>query len=84
MPTTVHLPKRLLERVDARADALGLSRNRLIIEALEEKLEAHASWAPELVQLLRSSVTSEVREASADMDREIARARRSRKAPPKL
>jgi metal-responsive CopG/Arc/MetJ family transcriptional regulator len=37
VPTTIHIPDPLLERVDARAKTLGISRNRLILEALEEK-----------------------------------------------
>jgi metal-responsive CopG/Arc/MetJ family transcriptional regulator len=36
MPTTVHIPAALLNSVDRRANALGVSRNRLIVRALEQ------------------------------------------------
>jgi metal-responsive CopG/Arc/MetJ family transcriptional regulator len=36
MPTTVHIPPTLLKSVDRRAKALGVSRNRIIVRALEQ------------------------------------------------
>ena len=36
MPTTVHIPDPLLKSVDRRAKALGISRNRLVVRALEQ------------------------------------------------
>ena len=36
MPTTVHIPDPLLKSVDRRAKALGISRNRLVVHALEQ------------------------------------------------
>jgi hypothetical protein len=36
VPTTIHIPDVLLERVDTRAKTLGISRNRLILEACGE------------------------------------------------
>ena len=39
-----------------RAKTLGISRNRLILEALEEKVGARDEWAPELVQMLADPV----------------------------
>jgi predicted transcriptional regulator len=77
--TTVHIPDRLLERVDARARALGVSRNRLVVEALEEKLAPHAAWPPELVELLSTPVDAEVAAAARQMEAAMVRARRSRK-----
>ena len=50
---------RLLERVDTRAKTLGISRNRLILEALEEKLGVRDEWTPELVQMLAQPVSSD-------------------------
>jgi hypothetical protein len=52
VPTTIHIPDRLLEQVDIRAKALGISRNRVILDALQEKLGARNEWTPELVALL--------------------------------
>jgi hypothetical protein len=36
MLTTVHIPDPLLKSVDRRAKALGISRNRLVVRALEQ------------------------------------------------
>ncbi len=54
MPTTVHLPDDLLERLDARAKALDTSRNRLIVETLTQALDGSDSWSPELKAALGS------------------------------
>jgi metal-responsive CopG/Arc/MetJ family transcriptional regulator len=84
MATTIHIPDPLLERVDTRAKALGISRNRLIIEALEEKVGARDEWAPELVQMLGAPVSST---AGKELEESLAvvRSRRSsRKGPPRL
>jgi Ribbon-helix-helix protein, copG family len=50
MATTVHIPKLVLERVDQRAKALNLSRNRFIIAALEKALAEQAIWSPEFLE----------------------------------
>lgn len=54
MPTTVHVPPALLKSVDRRAKALGLSRNRLIVRALERAVDDRSGWAPEFLRQLRS------------------------------
>ena len=46
MATSVHIPKRLLDAVDRRAKQLGLSRNRLIVRALERDLAHESAWSP--------------------------------------
>ena len=84
MPTTIHIPDALLERVDTRAKTLGISRNRLILEALEEKVGARDEWTPELVQMLGHpappAAGKELEESLA-----VVRSRRSsRRGPPKL
>jgi predicted transcriptional regulator len=84
VPTTIHIPDALLERVDTRAKTLGISRNRLILEALEEKVGARDEWAPELVAMLADPVASA---AGKELEESLAvvRSRRSsRKGPPKL
>ena len=84
MPTTIHIPDALLERVDTRAKTLGISRNRLILEALEDKLGARDEWAPELAAMLAEPIDSA---AGKELEESIAvvRGRRSsRKGPPKL
>jgi len=80
MPTTVHIPVALLKSVDRRAKALGLSRNRLIIRALERVLSERSGWAPEFLEKLRSvdqHTTTAVDELLAD----VKHARRSK--PPR-
>ncbi|MEO5898155.1 MAG: ribbon-helix-helix protein, CopG family [Vicinamibacterales bacterium] len=53
MPTTVHIPDPLLKSVDRRAKALGISRNRLVIHALEQAVSVPAGWSPEFLQRLK-------------------------------
>jgi metal-responsive CopG/Arc/MetJ family transcriptional regulator len=72
MPTTVHIPAALLKSVDRRAKALGLSRNRLIIRALERAISERSSWAPEFLDKLRrvdQKTTTAVDELLADVKR---------------
>jgi Arc/MetJ-type ribon-helix-helix transcriptional regulator len=52
MPTSVHIPKPLLEAVDRRARALRISRNHLIVRALEREMKQVAEWSPELFDRL--------------------------------
>ncbi len=46
MPTSIHIPDKLLKEADKRAMALGISRNRLIVRALERELKAGSDWSP--------------------------------------
>jgi predicted transcriptional regulator len=87
VPTTIHIPAPLLERVDTRARALGISRNRLIQEALEEKVGARDVWSPELVQMLANPVSNDAGrelEGSLAVVRQRRSSRSSRRRPPKL
>jgi len=82
LPSTV--PDDLLDRVDARAKALGVSRNRLILEALEASLGTKQEWAPELLTMLAKPLSPG---ASRELDAaiEAARSRRSpARRPPRL
>jgi hypothetical protein len=84
MATTIHVPDEILERVDTRAKALGVSRNRVILDALEASLGANVDWPPELVRMLEhpaSAPTAELLEETLA----AARARRiGRRRPPRL
>ena len=80
MPTTVHVPPALLRSVDRRAKALGLSRNRLIVRALEQIVQDRSAWAPEFLQKLRE-VDREAVEAVDEMVESIKRTRRSKRPP---
>ncbi len=77
MPTTVHIPDPLLQLVDRRAKALGISRNRLVVRALEEAVSVRSAWAPEFLQRLRDVD----RDTSAAVDElliAVTQARRSK------
>ena len=79
MPTTVHIPPALLKTVDRRAKALGVSRNRLIVRALEQAVSERTGWAPEFLARLRK-----VDRTTSDAVDELlsaVKARRRSKAP---
>jgi hypothetical protein len=77
MPTTVHIPAALLKSVDRRAKALGVSRNRLIVKALERAVNERADWAPEFIEKLRK-VDDDTVEAVDELLRDVKQARRSK------
>jgi hypothetical protein len=79
MPTTVHIPPALLKSVDRRARALGVSRNRLIIRALEEAeaVSQRTRWTPEFLARLRE-VDADTSAAVDDLLSAVKRARRSK------
>lgn len=80
MPTTVHIPAALLKSVDRRAKALGVSRNRLIVNALERAVSQRSGWEPAFLDKLRH-VDEETVAAVDDLLRQVTRARRSK--PPR-
>jgi metal-responsive CopG/Arc/MetJ family transcriptional regulator len=80
MPTSVHIPKPLLVAVDRRARALKISRNRLIVQALEREVSAGADWSPDFFSRLEAS-DAPVKRAAEEMLDAIQTARRSKKAP---
>jgi ribbon-helix-helix CopG family protein len=77
MPTTVHIPVHLLKSVDRRAKALGVSRNRLIVRALERAVSEREGWAPEFLEKLRK-VDDETVAAVDDLLTSVRQARRSK------
>lgn len=80
MATSIHLPKPLLDAVDRRARALKISRNRLIVKALERELSATSEWpAGFFEQFLETDVAT--REAADEMMAHIRKSRSSKKAP---
>ena len=64
MPTSVHIPRSLLDAVDRKARALHMSRNRFIIAALERELVNGATWSPGFFERLADVDTGTV--ASVD------------------
>ena len=78
MPTTVHIPDPLLKSVDRRARALGISRNRLVVRALEQAVSERGGWAPEFLGRLRN-VDPETSAAAGELLAAVTEARRSKK-----
>ena len=78
MPTTVHIPDPLLKSVDRRAKALGISRNRLVVRALEQAVNVREGWSPEFLQRLRH-VDRETSSAVDDLLSAVIEARHSKK-----
>jgi metal-responsive CopG/Arc/MetJ family transcriptional regulator len=62
-PTSVHIPKPLLEAVDRKARTLRMSRNRLIVRALEREVTRDTDWSPNFFERL-ARVDREVAEAA--------------------
>ena len=82
MSTTIHIPDRLLAQVDRRAQELGLSRNRLILRAIERLIEQENTWSTSFLdELHRASGDREGRRALSQMRRAIARLRGPEPAP---
>ena len=80
MATTVHLPPDPFERLDARAAALEVSRNRLIVETLSAALDDDGDWSPEFLAVLHQPLTPESVALLDEMGVAIQRGR-TRKAP---
>jgi len=77
-PTSVHIPKPLLVAVDRRARALNISRNRLIVQALEREVTEGSNWSVNFFGQLESPETG-VEDAADEMLKAIRSQRRSKK-----
>jgi hypothetical protein len=64
MATSVHVPINLLLAVDQRARTLKLSRNRLIVQALQREVTVGTEWSPGFFEQLAAPEPSLV--AAAD------------------
>jgi predicted transcriptional regulator len=82
MATSVHIPKPLLDAVDRRARALKVSRNKLIVQALEREVTAGADWPAGFFDKL-AKAEDELVSAVTDMSKAITAGRKS-KTPMKL
>ena len=80
--TSVRLPADLLDALDRRAEALGLTRSQLIVQAVEQVLEEYSAWSPKFLKAI-GTPRPELEEAVDEM-MEAIRARRSRKEAPDL
>jgi hypothetical protein len=82
MATSVHIPAPLLAAVDRKARTLQISRNRLIIGALEREIRQGSDWSPNFFQRL-AAVDKETVEAADEALAAILAARQS-KEPKRL
>jgi predicted transcriptional regulator len=82
--TTIHLPDRVLARVDARAKALGISRNKVILDAVEHALDDRSAWSPELISLLSEPASRGAADALEMSLAAVRKLRRNRRRPVSL
>lgn len=78
MPTSVHIPKPLLLAVDRKAKALKISRNRLIVRALERELKDGVEWSADFFTRLGSPEAG-VEQAVEELQKVVRDHRRSKK-----
>jgi hypothetical protein len=78
MATSIHIPQPLLEAVDRRARALKMSRNRLILRALERELTPGSDWSPGFFEQLSTTDSETV----AAVDELLASVRGARTSKP--
>ena len=78
--TTVHLPDKLLNKIDQIVNEIGISRNKFIIKACEEALQNSAGRWPEdfFEPDLSASNLRLLKEGVAEMEEAIMRKRKNR------
>ena len=79
MPTSIHLPDDIRSMVDQRAKALGVSRNRFIVDALRNVFADNEGWSPGFICALDAVEPSLVADVNA-MEREVVKRRKSKAA----
>ena len=80
--TSIRLPEELIDALDQRAAALGLTRSQLIIQAVEQALEEYSAWSPRFLKAI-GTPRPELEEA-VDTMLDAIRARRTRNEAPGL
>jgi hypothetical protein len=78
--TSIRLPEELIEALDERAAATGLTRSQLIIQAVEQALVQRSSWSPEFLKAI-GTPRPDLAEAADEMVDAIRRRRSRNKAP---
>jgi hypothetical protein len=79
MPTSVHLPEHLLKAVDRKARFLRISRNQLVVRALEREVLEDSGWSPGFFEQLAKG-TPEISKSVNDLIKHVRKARRSKPA----
>ena len=80
--TRIRLPEDLIEALDQRAAALGITRSQLIIEAVEQALEDRSAWSSGFLKAI-GAPRSDLEEVVDEM-MDAIRERRSRSEAPGL
>ena len=80
--TSVRLPEALIEALDRKALASGVTRSELIIQAVERARDAENAWSPEFLAAI-GTPRPELDESIAEM-MSLIREARSRSEPPTL
>lgn len=80
MATSIHLPSELLAAVDRKARSLRISRNQLIVRALERAVAAGSEWSPGFAERLAEADPSVAADVDELLDSVLA-ARRSKPSP---
>jgi hypothetical protein len=79
MPTSVHLPQDLLAAVDRRARALNISRNQLVVRALEREIRGDGDFTPGFFEALLPA-DAELRDDVDELLRQVRKSRHSKPA----
>lgn len=80
--TSIRLPDDLLEALDERAAALGVTRSQLIIRAVEQALEDRSAWSPGFLKAIGTQRPE--LEAAVDEMMQAIQEHRSRSEAPEL
>ncbi len=80
MPVSVHIPKPILAAAERRARALRISRNRLIVRALEREISGGSEWSPGFFEALTPVDDATARALDASIE-SVRMRRRSKRAP---
>jgi len=78
MPTSVHIPPRLLTALDKKAKTLRVSRNSLIVQAIERDLGGTQGWPPGFFESL-AHVDDDLRATIDDTMAAVKKSRRSKR-----
>ena len=78
--TTVHIPEKLLSKMDQIVKKKGISRNRFIVQACEQALDNDAGQWPEdfFEPVLSKEQLELLREGVAELEEAIMNMRRNR------
>lgn len=80
--TSIRLPDELIEALDERAAALGVTRSELIIRAVEQALADRSEWSPAFLKAI-GTPRPDLEEAVDEM-METIQEHRSRSEAPEL